>query len=200
MFDPTYLAPAARKFGDLWTNIDFDNFIATATPEDLHELAQVHDEVERREDVVSISKWIRQCWRDRDTNPTDWELGNQVGQLFLLFRKLADAGAEPFTSRIELPEEPKKANWDIVPGDIAYLTSFGEWYLQRSREWGDWDIFPSITPDDKARLSILAARVLEEAALPRIYAWINNQSDGCVEAWTLYSLFKLLDELELRFD
>jgi hypothetical protein len=198
-----YLRDVALKYGSFWLAREFESFAATATPEQLMELAAAYDEICRREDVMRISRWMADNITFTDLiGPPDREYCQQVGQLFLLFDHLADKNIAPFASRqVRYIERVRIPDWTNVPEVLRYLIPFAEKYGKYVTESNILDFLDRAGEIDMEQLASAAEQIRLNGHHRLIDDWLQKHSMvEHEEASLFFWLLMMLDHADLSFE
>jgi len=198
-----YLRSVATKYGKYYFADEIQEFLDQITAEQKSDLAAAYHEIESKGDSLPISSWVRDCSKNKDAvSEGEHEFSCEVGQLFVLFKQLAERGVSPFTSgNVRYIEIQKKPNWDNVPTEIAYLAEAARAYAKYQTEGEMLDFLEKASEDDMEMLTRTAEKMRLNGHLAILNNWLDRYMDGeHQEAWIVYCLLGLMDHAGLNFE
>jgi hypothetical protein len=187
-----YVASVAAKYGIdkiRWKH-KCEAFVDSMSADELAELAEIYHEMERREDALPISRWIKEKVDDGLTCER-----KQMTNLFALFYGLAVQGIAPFSSqRVGYTEVAKPLDWSKLPKDLNYLEA-------PAKKYGVYQFADHVeafwrraTPGEVAELEELNKRTLRDSDKITLFLRQFRITEHR-EAALVYFLIGLLDAL-----
>lgn len=198
-----YLQDAALKFGQFYFVDEIEAFLDRATSTQLAELSNAYAAIDSRNDAPELSRWIRTCQNGGSgTEEEELEFASRVGQLFVLFRRLADRNVQPFSNgRVRFEEVSRPPDWNNVPKELDYLLEPAESYGCYATEHEMIAFLENATDSDTDLLARTAERLRLSGDKRILDSWLDKNLDGDhEEAWRVYCLLGVMDHAGLDFE
>ena len=195
-----YLSAVAAKFGRFYLSDEFKSFVKQATAQQLRELAEAYEAIDRRNDAYRISRWLDRCFLERKSvSREEFKLSRQVGQLFVLFDHLEDSKLPPFSSgKVTFIEKFKKPNWNNLPEDLGYLREPAEHFGSLGYEAEMIAFLGRATDEEMEWLARTSEQIRVKDHIKSIETWMDRFAiNKHQEAWLVYCLLGVLDHAGL---
>ena len=191
-----YLRDAAKKFGTLYLESEFEAFVDAVTAEDLTALGHVYEEIDKRQDAPRL------CFQERKPDFHQLRFAQQLGQLFVLFDHLGEQGLPPFSSsRVKYVEAFTKPNWENLPPELHYLIKVAQEYGVYPSESEMWTFLDRASESDMATLVQTAENMRRNGHYRTFLDWLKRfPFPEHQEGWMIYCLIGWMDHAGLKFE
>lgn len=202
--DFSYLRAAAEKYGNLILADDFETLAREADANQLAELAAVYEDIEKREDIAVLSRWIDdELSRAREIEGYNSDFPFAVLQLLTLFGYLSKRNLKPFNSnRVQYLEDLPKLDWSKLPSELAYLIDPAESLASKYQEDDRMLQFSDLATDSENELLIQTCeKIRTRGDYPKIKELLDTHPfPENQESWLIYCLLLLMDYASLSFE
>lgn len=189
-----YLEEVAAKYGTCWLAEEFDAFLVAINEEQLGELRQAYDLIDKKEDAFRISRWLDSCLATH-VSYRERQFSQQIGSLLNLFSHLGRNNVSPFANRkVRYIEQPRTPNWENLPPEFDYLRAPAERYGAYGSESDMLEFLENAAEDDMEILGRTAEKIHSGGHMESINDWLNRYPmDKHQEAWLVYCLLGVMD-------